>query len=260
MLAAVAFASLAAGACPITNATNVAVFKGTGAMADCVGWETHFWSWWAGANTGKLNVQYLTNDDLQRGCELASYPALRMYVQPGGNAYDQQNTGIKASGKANIVDFVGKQGMYIGTCAGWYVAADDYWWEGQHYSWPNVLGLYPTVEGSISDIIDFNTKPGYRMTKVSNGESMIYFGGPTRGWHNTPKSVQGKTLLEFAEPAVKGLPAAVQDGNKLFFSVHAEAFEGESITGLTTAQRLRNYKWRAQQINEAAGTHFAIPE
>eukprot|EP00937_MAST-01D_sp_MAST-1D-sp2_P004788 g4788.t1 len=251
------------GGCPITTNTSVALFTGNGAMADCIGWETHFWQWWATANPGELNIANVGSDAVQRSCELSKYPGLKFWVQPGGNAYDQQ-TSLGAAGKQNVLSFVGGgAGTLVATCAGWYVSASDYFWEGQHYSWPNTLGLYPTVEGSISDIIDFNTPPGYKMTGVSNGEQieqMIYFGGPTQGWHNTRKgAVQGKTLLTFTDIA-GDLPAAVQDGNKIFFSIHAEAYEGESITGLSTAQRLRNYKWRAQQINAAAGTNYKIPE
>ena len=128
-------------------------------------------------------------------------------------------------------------------------------------SWPNTLGIYPTLEGSITDIQDFEP-PGYAMTGTSDAAAsrMIYFGGPTRGWKNTPAAVQGRTILTFeGTKGAEGLPAAVIDGNKLLMSVHAEAYEGESITGLSTAQRIKNYKWRAAAINQAAGTDFAIP-
>jgi len=129
-------------------------------------------------------------------------------------------------------------------------------------SWPNTLGIYPTLEGSITDIQDFDVPPGYAMTGTSDAAAsrMIYFGGPTRGWKNTPAAVQGRTILTFeGTKGAEGLPAAVIDGNKLLMSVHAEAYEGESITGLSTAQRIKNYKWRAAAINQAAGTDFAIP-
>jgi len=127
----------ASALCPIQNSTTVAVFKGTGAASDCVSWETHFWDWWGAANPGKLETVFLLNAQLQRECQLANYPNLRMYVQPGGNAYDQQHTGIKSTGKANILSFInkGKGHTYIGTCAGWFVTTKDYWWQGQHFRW-----------------------------------------------------------------------------------------------------------------------------
>jgi hypothetical protein len=45
----------------------------------------------------------------------------------------------------------------------------------------------------------------------------------------------------------------------LMFAVHAEAYEGIKITGLSTEQRLRNYQYRARAINKATGLNWAIP-
>ena len=69
------------------------------------------------------------------------------------------------------------------------------------------------------------------MTETSVGEQMIYFGGPTRGYNNTPDSSPGTVLMTFADPKVKAknMPAAVQNDNMLLFAVHAEAYEGIKI-------------------------------
>jgi len=41
--------------------------------------------------------------------------------------------------------------------------------------------------------------------------------------------------------------------------VHAEAYEGVGISGLTTSQRIENYKWLANNLNGVAGTSFVVP-
>ena len=99
------------------------------------------------------------------------------------------------------------------------------------------------------------------MTETSVGEQMIYFGGPTRGDNNTPDTSPGTVLMTFADPEVKAknMPAAVHHDNMLLFAVHAEAYEGIKITGLSTEQRLRNYQYRAKAINQATGLSWAIP-
>jgi hypothetical protein len=91
-----------------------------------------------------------------------------VYVQPGGDAYSQQNS-IGDTGKANILKYIeSKRGIYLGTCAGWFFASDGYYWEGVKYDWPNLLGKFPTTEGSIHEIA---TYPNYAMTDTSSGES-----------------------------------------------------------------------------------------
>ena len=79
---------LAEAACPLTAATTVAYFAGHGATADCQGWEKHFFDWWAGSEP-RIVVQRMTAT-ATKNCELERYPNLKLWVQPGGNAYDQQ--------------------------------------------------------------------------------------------------------------------------------------------------------------------------
>ena len=134
----------------------------------------------------------------------------------------------------------------------------SYDWEGSSYNWPDLLDKYPTTEGSIHEIA---TYPDFAMTDTSSGERMIYFGGPTRGYNMTPNTSPGTVLMTFTDPKIKAknMPCAVQNSNMLLFAVHAEAYEGIKITGLSTEQRLRNYRYRANAINKAAGLDWKIP-
>jgi hypothetical protein len=254
--------------CPIQSDTNVAMYKSVGAGPGSRRWENEFWKWWGGAES-RINFVEMSSSHLKVQCgDLAEYKSLRVWVQPGGNAYDQQRT-IGEKGKASILSFIdSKQGLYLGTCAGWFFASTDYWWaEGAsaggaavNYAWPNTLGRYPTVEGPINAIADWDATPPYALTAVSNGEKMVYYGGPTRGLNRTSVSSPGKVLLTYsAQPGA--MPAAVQDGNLLLFSAHAEAYEDADMAaiGLTKAQRVRNYQFRARAINEAAGLDWKIP-
>jgi hypothetical protein len=80
-------------------------------------------------------------------------------------------------------------------------------WEGEYYSWPNVLGLYPsTVEGSIAAIADY---PAYANTSLAFADgspalNVVYYGGPTRGLAHTPLAGPGLVLAAYSQ---KGLPA-----------------------------------------------------
>ena len=204
-----------------------------------------------------MQFQLLSEIQVKKDCDLKSYPNLKVYVQPGGNAYDQEK-GLSDGGKKNILDYIkARNGIYVGTCAGMFLAASDYWWEGVHYAYPDLLGLTPTLEGSIASIIDY---PGYKVTKLSNGRNMVYYGGPTRGLNQTSKTglEQWETLMTFAD--IPGdLPAAITKDNILLFSVHAEAYENDQITGLSNADRLDNYAYRAQQIKKVANLDWKIP-
>jgi len=246
--------------CPITNSTTVVYYGGSGATADCQNWEENFWSWWQGADS-RIQFKKLGAVDVRNQCLLANYPNLKVYVQPGGNAYDQQ-TSVQSSGKRNILAYIdSKHGIYLGTCAGWFFASDGYWWQGKEYHWPNLLGRFPETEGSITTIWDDDKPPGYTVTDVDSPGGLmqvLYFGGPTRGWRHTSKSVPGTTLLTYADIPGK-LPAGIQDGNMLLFSVHLEAYKGHPSNNITNAQVLANYKFRAEAINKAAGTNWKIP-
>lgn len=249
----------AALGCPITPSTTVTFYgeTGTGGVeSHSRSWVIHFLDWWRAHDPAVEPVE-LKAAELTGGCALTSYPGLRLHIQPGGNAYDQQAT-LGAAGRATINAYLDQGGAYLGICAGFYYAASDYYWKGTLYAWPHLLGRFPTVEGEITAIADFDQPPGYAVTGVSSGHRMLYYGGPTRGLAKTALGHPGQTLLTYT--AVPGqLPAAIRHGKLLLSSVHPEAFEGDGITGLTTAEREANYRWLAQTINAVAGTSFKVP-
>jgi hypothetical protein len=179
-----------------------------------------------------------------------------MWVQPGGNAYDQQSA-LGSTGKANINRFIADGGAYFGACAGAYYATPSYWWEGKFYAHPNLLGAYPvTMEGAIASIAPW---PGFAVTTLSNGRNAIYYGGPTIGLQNTKlTTLLGEANVNFAS-IPGGLPAVVVQDRLLLTSVHLEAFENDGISGLDPIDRVENYKYLATLINRVAGTRFYVP-
>ncbi|MEK6917959.1 MAG: BPL-N domain-containing protein [Nanoarchaeota archaeon] len=218
--------------------------------------DSHFLDWWKQQD---LSVKYaiLDANDIKSDCNLVNYPNVKVYIQPGGNAYYQQKQ-LGSVGKTNINNYINSGRGYVGICAGFYYAAGDYYWQGSYYNWPNLLNKYPTVEGSITNIADYDSSSGYALTTLSNGEQMIYYGGPTRGWRQTPSSFPGQALMSFASIS-NNLPASIEYNNMLLMSVHAEAYENDGIYGLTTNQRVRNYIWFANAINNVSGTSFYVP-
>jgi len=195
---------------------------------------------------------------------------VKIFAMPGGNAYNAQKS-VGATGRKNILSFIDAGGLYVGTCAGFYLASTGYFWEygqqgGGEFHWPNLLGRFPEVEGAITTIHDDSGNPPYKLTGLDNGLKAIYWGGPTRGWRKTDATVPGTTLLHYSD--VPGnLTAAVHvkdtsHGNLLLFSVHLEAEPGVGIhdSGLTTEMQQANWQYRAQQIKQAAGLQVAIPQ
>lgn len=245
--------------CPITPETDFAFYgdTGRGGVGDLSkSWLTHFLDWWK-TQDPSLNYVILDAGDVKGGCNLVSYPNLKLYIQPGGDAYWQQRT-LSSAGKTNLLNYINSGKAYLGICAGAYYAAGDYFWQGSYYDWNYLLGVYPTLEGSITTIADYDENPPYALTGVSSGHNMIYYGGPTRGWQSTSSVYPGEALLTYT--AVPGdLPAAIRDNNLLLMSVHAEAYENEGIVGLSTQQRVENYIWFANAINDLAGTNFYVP-
>ena len=246
-------------ACPIAPDTDFAVygqtFKG-GVGTSSRSWMAHFFDWWR-AQDPNVHYLFLTAAQTQACTNMrATYPSLKMWVQPGGNAYDQQSA-LGATGKANINGFIVNQGAYLGVCAGAYYATRDYWWEGKYYAHPNLLGAYPvTMEGAITGIAPW---PGYATTVLSNGRNAIYYGGPTVGLqHTNLASLLGAKDASFASIG-DGLPAVIVYNNLILTSVHLEAFENDGISGLRAADRTENYKYLANLINRVARTTFKVP-
>ena len=251
--------SWALGDCPIQQDTNIVFYGqtgwgGVGTLSRS--WVIHFLDWWESYDSS-INYVELYADNVKSECDLDSFPNLKLYIQPGGNAYYQQKK-LNSAGKNNILSLIDSGKAYLGICAGFYYAAGDYYWQGDYYDWSYLLGIFPTVEGSITDIADYDENPGYGLAEMSSGHQMIYYGGPTRGWRDTPPVFPGQALLTYA--ALPGnIPAAIKDGNMLLMGSHAEAYENDGIEGLTTEQRIENYIWLASAINDVAGTNFYHP-
>lgn len=251
--------------CPIKSDTRIVVYEGSmssynrnwqigGVDPLSYAWITFFFDWWQSYDSTMKHV-FLNSTNMKSDCHLSDYSNVKLYIQPGGDAFDQQ-TSLGPAGKSNILDFLSKGGAYVGICAGWYYAATDYYWMGTFYKWPDLLGKFPTVEGPISDIAEY---PGYNATRMSNGLEMIYYGGPTRGWQETPHNAPGKVLLTYAD-IPNSLPAAVTTEKMLLLGVHPEAYENYGIRGLTTEQRIANYKWLANELNELVESAFNVTQ
>jgi glutamine amidotransferase-like uncharacterized protein len=232
-------------------------------------WMAHFWAWWVSYDSS-INPLKLTWQNVQN-CDFASYSNLKLYAQPGGNSYDMQMK-LGSRGKNNINNYLnrnGNPGAYFGVCAGWYYASSDYYWQGQLYKWPNLLGRAPTAEGSIIDLADYESKDPFAITRSSSQdksflESVVYYGGPTRGWHDTPDNVPGETLLVFDEAQAKdGKPLiaawTTADEKMLLTSAHMEAYEDIGIEGYMPQDRQMNYIWLANSLNKVMGTSFRVP-
>jgi len=252
-------------ACPITSTTKVVIYGGRGATAECKQWEADFYKW-AGLEAVSISAEQLQSAEC--GGSLREL-GVKIIVCPGGDAYDTQLS-VKTRGKQNILSFIDAGGLYVGTCAGFYLAASGYVWEdgqegGGEFKWPYLLGRFPEVEGSITSIKDDTGPVPYKLTGLDNGLHAIYWGGPTRGWHKTEASVPGTVLLRYSDVPGNLLAAVhVNDkshGNLLLFSAHLEAEEGVGIhnTGLTKEMQLANWQYRAQQIKQASKLEFTVP-
>jgi len=175
-------------------------------------------------------------------------PNIKLYIQPGGDAYEQQHN-LGPEGRKNILDYLDNHnGLYLGICAGFFYSAASYYWQGILYNHPYLLGRFPTLEGPITDIANW---PNYALTRLSNGIEAIYYGGPTRGYRLTPADLPGEVKATFV--SVPGNPPAVLTYRRMLLtSVHLEAYENEGVTGLSTAQRVENYRYLAHLIDEVA--------
>lgn len=262
--------------CPLSNSTVFAVYADVngGVGNGSSHWESHFWSWWQEHDDRvvwtTLAKEHLNGDS---ACDLTAYDKLRMYVMPGGDAYDEE-LAIGRDGRDRISRFVDSRPSrkYMGTCAGWYYSTSSFWWEDKLYdnaTEPALLGRFSSiVEGSITDLQDYSKYPCYTVATLDNGLHAVYYGGPTIGWKRTPQGLpEGfKQLIAFS--TVKNCPpAGVVSDKLLLWSVHLEAyagtfdaFEGKPVTiVLDDAYRLQNYKFRANKINQFLNTDFYVP-
>ncbi len=217
-----------------------------------------------------------------------------MYINPGGDAYSQLGA-LGVTGSTNIKEYVLRnqcnRSSYVGFCAGGYLASHDYIWETVYegtdyydYSVNPPLSLFPhTLEGSIFDINDdqFGDQSGskFRVVNVSNGHSMLYYGGSTFGYNGVaaytdPSSAEYDENIEvmvyytdFFGYFSANIPAAWKYKNLLISSVHPEAdgcsYEQDSdcppAGTLPTDIYLQNWAWLCTYINQVAGTDFVVP-
>ena len=150
--------------CPITDDISIiySIVNGVGPASKI--WVEDLLWWW---QTYDPSVRYLgMSAEAMQACDLASFPNLKVYINPGGDAYSQL-TALGTEGAAHIKNFVTRDqskssSAYVGFCAGGYIASHDYLWETiyegpGYYNYVETppLSLFPhTVEGSIVDIND----------------------------------------------------------------------------------------------------------
>jgi glutamine amidotransferase-like uncharacterized protein len=292
------FVSITLSVCPITSSTNIVYNSdtrhGVGVASNI--WISNLLAWWK-VTDPSINYLALTAADIQI-CDLSSYLNLRVFIEPGGNAYNQL-AGLKTTGTTNIKNFVNRNqtnpSAYVGFCAGAYVAAYDYLWEtyyeGPSYftglGTPPPLGLFPhTVEGSFFDIGDdqFGTYDSgssasgvlYRMVNVSNSQTMLYYGGSVFGGNVVPDYADVTSSSYDANVNVityyndfygfgsKNIPAVWIYKNLLLTSAHPEADDSTcsdcpSTGTIPSSIYLQNRAWLVTYINQVASTTFIVP-
>lgn len=281
-------------ACPIINHTNIVYSTVSGVGSASKIWVQDLLWWW---KTYDSSIHYveLSSSDLQTHCDLSSFPNLRLYINPGGDAYNQL-TSLGTSGTSNIKKFISRSQVnpsaYLGFCAGAYVAAHSYLWETMYegpgyynYATNPPLSIFPhMVEGSLVDINDdqygdqFGSK--FRLVNVSNGHQMLYYGGSSFGYNGAdpihdPESKSYDPNLEvllyytdFYGFYSKNVPAAWKYNNVLMTSIHPEADNCTSsqdsdcppANTIPINNILQNRAWITTYINQVAQTNFKIPD
>ena len=112
--------STIAASCPLTPETQIVYSVAAGG-----GGASHIWVrdllWWL-CDGGRACSYLALNATEIQSCDLASYDNLRLFINPGGDAYDQLSS-LKANGSANIIRFVRRDqakapSAYAGFCAG----------------------------------------------------------------------------------------------------------------------------------------------
>ena len=279
-LRACALASLlalcCAAPCIITDKTVVAVY---GDSAGGVGVHSAFWTrsyfdWWAESAAALRGggVAFFDHAAQLNDCPpLASFPNLLLWVQPGG-ATDEQCAALGPAGRDNILDFAASDHGHVwATCAGFYFAAGSYWWYGGFEGKAWAPHWFPTVEGPITAIASY---PDYAPTTLTNGLTVVYYGGPALGLNLTTSALpSGTTVLAYYDaPGVpKDVPAILRYKgpfvDALFSSPHPEAMFNDGLVCepplppgcITEQQQLANWHFLAEELNDLMGTAFEVP-
>lgn len=264
--------------CSLKKDVVVAVYAEEGwggAGTNSVAWTKAFFSWWSSPNP-TLIVDFVTNaKDIANyytdGCQLATgFPNLKLWVQPGGSA-DNFSTSLGPGGRDNLLDFAASaNGHYMGTCAGMYFAAGTYWWFDSFYPEAWMPHWFPTLEGPLYPIAVY---PDFAPVALSDGRTVLYWGGPVLGYNHTTASVPNGAIVlaNYNSPKVAPLGAAYTYAGAhikaLLNSAHPEAVAGSGIACqpplppgcITQEQQLQNWQWLAQQINALLGERWIVP-
>ena len=247
-------------ACPIAPDTDFAVygqtFKG-GVGTSSRSWMAHFFDWWK-AQDPSVDYLFLTAAQAQACTNLkATYPNLKMWVQPGGNAYDQQ-TALGAAGKANINGFIVNQGALPRRLRRRVLRDSRLLVGRQVLRPPEPARRLPGHDG--------------RRDQQHRAVARLRDDGPQQrperdllrrpddrpAAHEPGEPARRRRQASFA--SIGGsLPAVIVYNNLLLTSVHLEAFENDGISGLSTADRTENYKYLANLINRVARTTLQGP-
>ncbi|KAJ3308755.1 hypothetical protein HDV04_000814 [Boothiomyces sp. JEL0838] len=297
LISAILF-SVAQATCPITSSHTLAYLSDTtaGVTSETVGWANDYFTWLGTATGTTFSAIGLTATNIQTDCNLSSFPNLRTFFMPGGNAYTMQKT-LGSAGKTNILGFLNRDqtnpSAYVGICAGGYYAAMGYYWETELFdintvgaagdNYQNFLNYVQGVhyEGPITDIRDeqysFSLPPGwFRVVNTSNSQIMVYFGGATWNMNQVAAANDGLTypVLYFNDfwgnknlgnnmPAAWLYRTSTSSPYRAFLSsVHPEADNtGGYVQPGTVPQNniYQNYAWLTHYVNNVSSTNYPTP-
>jgi glutamine amidotransferase-like uncharacterized protein len=302
------FTGLSCSTCILDSNPNVSIVynndQANGITPATSTWVQNFLGWWQLATPSHpctvtkcvcpTTVCLGMNTAQIKACNLANYPQVRVFIEPGGNAYNQLS-GLGITGTTNLINYINRPqsqpSAYVGICAGTYVASHDYLWETM-YEGPGYynfgidppLSIFPhTVEGSLTDIVDdqygsyeSNGAILYRFVNVSNTQKMLYYGGATFGYNGSPdytninsSQYDSKTLpliyfSDFYGYETTNLPAVWSYNNLLLTSVHPEADDSICVDcpnagTIPVSNYQQNWAWFATYINAIAYTNYPVP-
>ena len=95
-VATLALVAVAAAPCPLKSSTRIAVYadESGGVGPGSHAWTSAFFSWWAASNPG-LQWAELSAEQVHTSCVLADFESLLLYVQPGGDAFNQSQSLVR---------------------------------------------------------------------------------------------------------------------------------------------------------------------
>jgi hypothetical protein len=249
-------------ACPKSD-TLIVIYNGGGIDALSRQWIGNYFVWWR--NLGDSRIQWVTMTDAELasgGCSaLSSYSQVKLFVAPGGNAYNY-HLSLGSAGKTNINNFINAGGGrgYLGICAGYWYTMNGYYWEDTFYAHANLLNRTNSGEGWTWGLIP--SYPNWAKVQVWDNihggyYNQIYYGGPSYGeWYTYKGSAPGQRIMDYESvygwedgDYLTSAQGVYNSGNKmLLFSTHPEAYN-YGVSGLTDAEILANWQLLAREIN-----------